>query len=84
VQRSHQSKRTAVERWRSFRLDDKGSRAASWLQHADRRKRADTRTQSRATHAELLREIALWRQSIARPQLASMNHFTKLRDDFFE
>jgi hypothetical protein len=42
------------------------------------------RTQSRATHAELLREIALWRQSIARPQLASMNHFTKLRDDFFE
>jgi hypothetical protein len=54
------------------------------LQHADGGKGTDTRTQGRTADAQLFCEISFRRQSIARTQLAAMDHLAKLRHDSLE
>ena len=77
VQRSEEPERLGSERRRTIR--DEGARTVAGLEHAHRCKRPQPRTQTRAAHAELLREPALGGKALPRPEPAPFDQSAQVR-----
>jgi hypothetical protein len=82
VKGGQQTKCAGIERRRVFDLGDECSRALLRLENPDGRQRSDTGTKSWTAYTEQLRKIALGRQTIARCEVAALDHLPETRDNF--
>ena len=81
VQRREKAERLAAERRRAF--GDVGARSVARLDDAHRRERAQAGAHGRTAHADLEREVALGRQTIAGPERSALDEPAHVRDDLF-